>query len=564
MMNTRVIIMSDPMRQFLKANRLRLSLVAVAIPLALLLGLQLKWLSSLERTSAIAEKAWLSNYIEAVSSEVEFFYRSQAERTLNIPDELFGRSKGKLAAHLRKKNVEGARAIFVTRFDNDEGPWNGLLVFDPQSAEWVDEDANEELFAAIDIALSPWEILANKGVLLTTHNMTVDEKDPSNRVVLSPISDDACRVIGVAGLVLDTKFFSDEVLPMAIEKSLPFDERTRRNLLITVRDREGRAVIGSTREFDNEEEVVDGLTFVFSDWTLGLGSRGTTSEKWARTNFLLNLSLTVVLAIVLLGGIAFMLRTASREVRLSRMKSEFVSNVSHELRTPLASIRVFGEFLRLGRVQDVEKSRKYGEYIENESRRLTQLINNILDFSKIESGAKRYELESTDLDEIVRESVRTWAVSFKHRGVQLRYEAPTATVPEIVIDGGAIRQALANLVDNAVKYSDDGKSIVVSLRRDGDRLDLSVQDEGIGISRSEQQKIFERFHRVGTGLVHDVKGSGLGLSIVRHIVLAHGGEILVDSAPGRGSRFSILLPLGTMERPEPAVQLDGVTQLGET
>ena len=558
--------MIDRIRQFLKLHRLWFGLGAVAIPLALLLGLQLKWLSSLERTSAIAEKAWLSNYIEAVSSEVEFFYRAQAERTLNIPDELFGRSEDKLAAHLRKKTVEGVRAIFVTRFDAMEGPWDGLLVFDPERSGWVEESDEETIFAAIDIALSPWEILANKGVLLTSHNMTVDEKDPSNRIILSPISDDACRVIGVAGLVLDTDYFKEDLLPRAIEKSLPkfFDGRTRRNLLITVRDREGQAVIGPSRVFEHEEEVVDGLTFVFSDWTMGLGSRGTTSEQWARTNFLLNLSLTVALAVVLLGGITFMLRTASREVRLSRMKSEFVSNVSHELRTPLASIRVFGEFLRLGRVQDADKSRRYGEYIENESRRLTQLINNILDFSKIESGAKRYELEPTDLDEIVRESIQTWAVGLKHRGVQLRYEPPAAAIAEVVADGEAIRQALANLVDNAVKYSGDGKEIVVSLRRDQDRLDLSVRDVGIGISRSEQQKIFERFHRVGTGLVHDVKGSGLGLSIVQHIVLAHGGEILVDSEPGRGSTFSIRLPLVTPEPSAQAVDLDRATQLGET
>jgi len=556
----------DQIRQFLKLHRLWLGLGAVAIPLALLLGLQLKWLSSLERTSAIAEKAWLSNYIEAVSSEIEFFYRTQAERTLNIPDELFGHPEGKLAAHLRKKSVEGVRAIFVVRFDAQEEPWNGLLVFDPDRAAWVEETDNETIFAAIDIALSPWEILARKGVLLTSHNMTVDEKDPSNRIVLSPISDDACRVIGVAGLVLDTDFFREELLPRAIEESLPkfFDERTRRNLLITVRDREGQAVIGPSHVFEHEEEVVDGLTFVFSDWTLGLGSRDTTPEQWARSNFLLNLSLTVVLAVVLLGGVVFTLRTASREVRLSRMKSEFVSNVSHELRTPLASIQVFGEFLRLGRVRDVEKSRQYGEYIENESRRLTQLINNILDFSKIESGAKQYDRERIDLDEIVRDSVQIWAVSLKHRGVQLRYEAPPAGVSEVVVDGGAIRQALANLVDNAVKYSGGGKEIVVSLRRDKDRLDLSVRDEGIGISLSEQQKIFERFHRVGTGLVHDVKGSGLGLSIVQHIVHAHGGEIVVDSAPGRGSTFSIRLPLQAPERPAPAVDLDRATQLGET
>ena len=138
--------MIDRIRQFLKFHRLWLGLGAVAIPLALLLGLQLKWLSSLERTSAIAEKAWLSNYIETVSSEAEFFYRAQAERTLNIPDELFGRSESKLAAHLRKKTVEGVRAIFVTRFDAVAGPWDGLLVFDPVRSEWVEEADDETIF----------------------------------------------------------------------------------------------------------------------------------------------------------------------------------------------------------------------------------------------------------------------------------------------------------------------------------------------------------------------------------------------------------------------------------
>jgi len=558
--------MNDRIRQFLKKHRLWLGLAAVAIPLAALLALQLKWLSSLERTSAIAEKASLSNYIEAVSSEVEFFYRAQAERTLNIPDQLFEYRADKLAAHLRKKNAEGVRSIFVTRFAPEDGPWNGVLVFEPGSGTWIEESGNEEMIAAIDMALSPWEILAHKGALLSTHNMTVDEKDPLNRIILSPISDDACRILGVAGLVLDTEFFRNELLPRAIEKALPkfFDERTRRNLLITVRNRAGEAVIGPSRVFEHEEEVVDGLTFVFSDWTLGLGSRDTTPEQWARTNFLLNLSMTVALAVVLLGGVGFALRTASREVRLSQMKSDFVSNVSHELRTPLASIRVFGEFLRLGRVRDKDKSRQYGEYIENESRRLSQLINNILDFSKIESGAKQYEIERVSLDEVVRDSVRTWAVSLQHRGVRLRYDGPPVGLPDVLIDADAIRQALANLVDNAVKYSGDGKEIVVSLGCESARLELSVKDEGIGISRSEQEKIFERFHRVGTGLVHDVRGSGLGLSIVLHIVEAHGGEIVVQSEPGRGSKFTIRLPLEGPERSEPTVDLDRAPQLGRT
>jgi signal transduction histidine kinase len=551
--------------QFLKKRRIWLGLAAVAVPLVLLLGLQLKWLSSLERTSAIAERALLSNYIEAVSHEVEYFYRAQAERALNIPDELFDYPAEKLAAHLRKKEVEGVRAVFVERYADGGVPWDGVFVFEPSTGSRIDPADNAAMFAAIDMALSPWKILANKNTLLTSHKMTVDEKDPEYRIVLSPISDDACRVLGVAGLVIDSGWFRETLLPGALEKALPrfFDERGQRDLVITVRDRDGAAAIGPDRVFEHEEEVVEALTFVFSDWTLGLGSRNMTAEEWARTNHVLNLTLTVALGGVLLGGVAFALRTASREVRLSEMKSEFVSNVSHELRTPLASIRVFGEFLRLGRVREDAKVREYGEFIENESRRLTELVNNILDFSKIESGVKQYEIKPARLDEIVENSVRTWAVSLKHRERVLRYEPPSVPLPDLALDQTAMRQALANLVDNAVKYSQGSAAIVVSLRRVGDRIEIAVRDEGIGVSRSEQKKIFERFHRVSTGLVHDVKGSGLGLSIVRHVVDAHGGDILVESEPGAGSTFTIRLPLASLEAPTASID-HGEPQLGET
>jgi signal transduction histidine kinase len=247
--------------------------------------------------------------------------------------------------------------------------------------------------------------------------------------------------------------------------------------------------------------------------------------------------------VVLLGGIVLALRTASREIKLSSMKSDFVSNVSHELRTPLASIRVFGEFLRLGRVRRELKVREYGEFIETESRRLTQLINNILDFSKIESGAKTYDFETASIQEVVADTLRTLDLSLKHKGFSVRFETPAEPLPLMEIDADAMAQAVANLIDNAVKYSGDSKEIAVILLHAGDEIVASVRDNGIGVSADEQEKIFERFHRVSTGLVHDVKGSGLGLSIVSHIVKAHGGSIRVESEPGRGSTFSIHLPL---------------------
>jgi len=262
------------------------------------------------------------------------------------------------------------------------------------------------------------------------------------------------------------------------------------------------------------------------------------------------MTLSAILAAVLLGGIALTIRTALREMKLSAMKNEFVSNVSHELRTPLSSIRVFGEFMRRGRVEDQEKVREYGSYIETESRRLTQLINNILDFSRIESGRKVYMFEDADLEEILAGTLATFTVRLRDKGFDVSYQGPDEPLPEVEVDPNAIDRAVANLLDNAVKYSDGDRAIQVTLDRTNGEATISVTDHGIGIPREEQEKIFERFHRVSTGLVHDVKGSGLGLSLVRHIAESHGGTVSVESEVGRGSTFTIHLPLARAEGDE--------------
>jgi signal transduction histidine kinase len=238
------------------------------------------------------------------------------------------------------------------------------------------------------------------------------------------------------------------------------------------------------------------------------------------------------------------------------MKADFVSNVSHELRTPLASIRVFGEFLKLGRVKEPGKIREYGEYIETESRRLTQLINNILDFSKIESGQKTYHFESTDAEHVVLDTLKTFEVVLEQNGFSVKLERPDRRLPQVVIDPEAIAQAFINLLDNAVKYSGDSKEIEVRMAEKGDFVTISVVDHGIGIASEERDKVFEKFYRVGNALVHDVKGSGLGLSIVKHVVEAHGGKVTVESEIGRGSAFIINLPVAPGARVKPEADSD--------
>jgi len=246
---------------------------------------------------------------------------------------------------------------------------------------------------------------------------------------------------------------------------------------------------------------------------------------------------------VLIGGMILAFRLASREIKLSSMKSEFVSNVSHELRTPLASVRLFGELMRFGRVKDEDKVRQYGEYIDNQCRHLTGLIDNILDFSKIESGAKTYSFVPSDIHQVISTAVQPLRVSLKHKGFELDFEVDSSALPATMdLDPNAITRALANLVDNAAKHSKPPSRIAIGLEGADNVVRLWVRDEGAGIPKEEHRRIFDRFHRVSTGLIHDVKGSGLGLSIVNHIVRAHGGTIAVESEMQKGSTFTILLP----------------------
>ncbi|MCP3981324.1 MAG: HAMP domain-containing histidine kinase [bacterium] len=554
------------MRRFLRKRVLLTGFLAVLVPLVILLTLQFRWLTRLEETSAIAEKASLNNYLNAVFNEIEYFYRSQAEHALNAPSYLLKRKPEKIELYFRKKAVDGARYLFVVPYVDREN-WGGISVYNVAQRKLgkPDPDAAQ----AINVALSPWKMLAWRGSAVPSHDFSVDQMDDDNVLLLKPLTDNACQLQGMAGMVLDTTYFEEVVLPAAIEKSLPqsFNERERANLVVTVRDQWERLVFGGESDEEAPMQVSARVPFIFSDWTVALGSRFSTPEQLAQSNFLLNMSMSVLLAVVLLGGIVLALRTASREIHLSNMKADFVSNVSHELRTPLASIRVFGEFLRLGRVEDEGKVREYGEYIETESRRLTQLINNILDFSKIESGAKTYEFREDNLHSVVADTLHTMEVGLKHMGFELEFVEPVEPLPSVRMDRDAITQALANLVENAVKYSNGSKKIRVRLEQDDGCAVIAVRDWGCGISSGEQKKIFERFHRVGTGQVHDVKGSGLGLSIVSHIVKAHGGIVEVTSEPGAGSTFRLHLPCGvrtTGEQRDAPPAVGTVQPMGKT
>jgi signal transduction histidine kinase len=267
-------------------------------------------------------------------------------------------------------------------------------------------------------------------------------------------------------------------------------------------------------------------------------------------------TLILLSAVVAGSGLWRSWRTFTRQQQLNEMKSNFVSSVSHELRAPIASVRLLAEALDRGAVSDPLKQKEYFRFIVQECHRLTGLIGNVLDFSRIEQGRKQYHFEETDLNALVDQTVNLLKPMANERGVELERSnfnvqsraGRSGSMFNVVCDGFALQQALVNLIDNAIKHSPSGGHVTIALETDStinhqpSTLNLSVTDQGPGIPVEEHQKIFERFYRRGSELRRETQGIGIGLTIVKHVAEAHGGRVVVESAVGQGSKFTIELP----------------------
>jgi signal transduction histidine kinase len=248
------------------------------------------------------------------------------------------------------------------------------------------------------------------------------------------------------------------------------------------------------------------------------------------------------LAILLAFGSYVTIRIVKRELEIARLRADFVSTVSHEFRSPLTGIRQLGEMLLEGRVADPGKQRSYFRMIVEESDRLARLVENILDFSRMEAGRKEYRFETLAPSPWLRELAVDFEAEIAMKGAAVEADIPDG-LPLISADKEALGLAVRNLLDNAVKYSPGKKTVRIDAAASEDEVRISVRDRGVGISEQDRKRIFDRFFRADGEISKRVKGAGLGLSLVKHIVTAHRGTVACESVPGEGSTFTIRIPV---------------------
>lgn len=342
------------------------------------------------------------------------------------------------------------------------------------------------------------------------------------------------------GFYWDLNSLKKQILPKVLE-----DLTKDSGLIFQIVNEDGQNISTGIEEPTSEDFLILSSHIFPLPWKLLVSHPDIIAlERTAlKENFFYGVLLAFIVALMLFGAV-LMMRDISRETETTRLKTEFVHNISHELKTPLTLIRLWGETLQTKKNLTQEQKKESYEIITKESERLSHMINNVLDFSRIEMGRKEFNFKKGNLSEVVLNTVESYRYHFEKKGFTFQTDI-VSDLPEMNFDGEAVASVLVNLLSNAVKFSPKKREVTVKLFRDDGNAVLQVADKGIGISQNEVSKIFKRFYRSKNNVVSESGGSGLGLTLVKHIVDAHGGRVEVESQPGKGSIFSVILPIST-------------------
>jgi signal transduction histidine kinase len=306
-----------------------------------------------------------------------------------------------------------------------------------------------------------------------------------------------------------------------------------RKLEVSISDVDGQPVFGAMQS--------TGISLTPRETRLPFILSVSSKEHQKSQARMLFVSGSVIVLLLMIVAAAALYRVTTREILLARQQSDFVSAVSHEFRTPLTSMRHLTDLLVSRSVASEERKSQYYELLAHETERLHRMVESLLSFGRIEAGGYAWQLAPTDIGELARVAVEEFRCEPDANGREILCEV-AESLPPARIDREAFSRALWNLIENAAKYSDRGKPIRVFVRRDNNSLLAGVEDHGYGIAVSEQARIFQKFVRGSDAKRAGVRGVGIGLALVKRIVEAHGGSVRVESEPGRGSTFTLVIP----------------------
>jgi signal transduction histidine kinase len=441
----------------------------------------------------------------------------QLKRTTEVK-----REAGALYADLRNSRWQLARSAY--RFYVQEvSRW-----YTPDAGIQSHEQDALATTAAVELLWEEWQRI-RRGEGLAAGRRSLWTFDRPVLLVWRTTSD---RLVA---LVTGSGYLEQQWLP-ALQ---PLMDRQAVRLALT--DAEGHPVLGQFPATPPRQAVQSSAETQLP-WTLHVASSDPQAELTQQANRrrLLLLGFTLVATFLLVGSY-FIARAVTRELEVARLQSDFVSAVSHEFRTPLASLRQLSELLTDGRVPSEKSRQEYYQGLRRASERLYRLVESLLDFGRMEAGARQYRFELLETESFFRGVVAEFAQEARERGYRVDI-AQQGHLPRVQADREALARALWNLLDNAVKYSPQNKTVWTEAACENGQVAIRVSDKGLGIAPHEQKQIFRKFVRAASADAAGAKGTGLGLTMVQHIVAAHGGQVHVDSEPGVGSTFTILLP----------------------
>jgi signal transduction histidine kinase len=339
------------------------------------------------------------------------------------------------------------------------------------------------------------------------------------------------------GLLMDSGYLTDSLLLPVLRAQV--DTAATKWM---VRGRDGRTILAATDSPSGSPAVNATFAGGFPPWLMEFYRRPQSPYRlFLASGQSIYLYMFLAIATILSFGLVLTVRAITQEVELARLKSDFVSTVSHEFKSPLTSIRQLAEMLQSGRVPSEDRRQRYYDVLVEQSARLSALVTNVLDLARIEEGRREFRFQVVDVPTLLRELVETTQHRVGHDGfeIELRIQEP---LPPARADPEALTQAVSNLLDNAIQYSGQAKQVDVVAWSEGGTVVIAVEDSGAGIPEDEIGKVFDRFYRGSNEVTRSIRGSGLGLTLVKEIVDAHGGSVEVASQAGKGSRFSIKLP----------------------